>query len=110
MAQIYARHGIEFEAGKTGIEQSAFAGPEERNDRQVGFNKNLLRLIIKFDPFFDVELPGSELEQLIVARILPTGIIVAAVGGKKLHEIVRIRVVGAPSQTKNMGRIVLQFF
>ena len=66
MAQIDARHGIELEAGEAGIEQGAFAGPEERHDRQIGFNKDLLRLVVKFHPFFTIQLLGSELEQLIV--------------------------------------------
>ena len=59
VAHVHARHGIEFQAGETGVEQGAFAGPEEWNDRQIGFNKNPLRFVVKFDPFVDIELPGT---------------------------------------------------
>jgi hypothetical protein len=62
ISEIDARHGVELEAGEAGIEQGAFGCPEERQDRQIGFNQNLLRLVVKFHPFFTIQLPGSELD------------------------------------------------
>ena len=50
----------------------------------------------------------SLFHQGVVALALPPCVVIAAIGGEQVHEVMGVRVVGAPSQAMDVGRVPAQ--
>src|SRR5262245_37669565 len=108
MMQIQAAHRIHLQTGEKWIENGTLGAPIKRHHRQIAFAENLLSIIVESHAFLGVELAGGSLRQLVISVVFPTQMVVTAVGGEELHEVVRVGIVGSPTVAKYGKGIVLQ--
>src|SRR5262245_30074201 len=108
MMQIQATHGIHFQTHEKWIEDGTLGAPIKRHHRQIGLAENPLRIIVESHTLLSVELAGSSVRQLVISVVFPAQVVIAAVGGKELHEVVRVGIVGSPTVAKYGKGIVLQ--